>query len=62
MTSTNDLMNHSRLSFVPQKDGSTHAIFAMNGWGTDVVCRFWEVENPSPSDRYRYPIVRSMRA
>lgn len=56
MTSTNDLMNHPRLSFVPQEDGSTHAIFAMNGWGADVVCRFWEVEKPGRSDPYRYEL------
>lgn len=56
MASFNDLMNHPKLSFVPQDDGSTHAIFKMNGWGSDVICRFWKVENPGRSDPFRFEL------
>ncbi|MEM9524068.1 MAG: hypothetical protein AAF982_08760 [Pseudomonadota bacterium] len=45
MTSTNDLMKHSRLSFAAQQDGSTEARFAMN-IGADIVCRYWPVSEP----------------
>jgi hypothetical protein len=46
MTTTNDLMTHPRLSFEPQQDGSTEARFAMNGWGADIICRYWPVSEP----------------
>ena len=43
MTSTNDLMSHDRLDFVPMQDGSTEVRFDMNGFGSDIVCRYWPV-------------------
>lgn len=56
MASINDLMNHPKLSFQPQADGTTHAIFKMNGWGSDVICRFWKEENPGRSDPFRFEL------
>lgn len=57
MTSTNDLMNHPRLSFEPQVDGSTKVVFAMHGWGADVVCRYWSPDNVREgNDRWRYEL------
>ncbi|WP_298938010.1 hypothetical protein [uncultured Ruegeria sp.] len=47
MTSTSDLMNHKRLAFVPQTDGSTEVRFDMNGFGDDIVCRYWPVAGPN---------------
>lgn len=56
MTSTNDLMQHPRLTFVSQEDGSTEARYAMNGWGADIVCRYWPVQNHGKSDPWRYEL------
>ena len=56
MASTNDLMRHDRLAFVAHEDGSTHAVFDMQGWGNDVVCRYWKLENPGRSDPWRYEL------
>ncbi|WP_299846370.1 hypothetical protein [uncultured Paracoccus sp.] len=57
MTSTNDLMKHSRITIAPQADGSTHVIFDMQGWGADVICRYWRVANPGRSDPWRYELA-----
>ena len=46
MTARYELFNHPRLSFEAQPDGSTVARFAMNGWGADIVCRYWPVNEP----------------
>ena len=46
MTARYELFNHPRLSFEAQPDGSTVARFAMNGWGADIVCRYWPVNKP----------------
>ncbi len=43
MTSTNELMNHEWLKFVPQPNGSTEVHFAVDGFGDDIACRYWPV-------------------
>ncbi len=47
MTSTNDLMSHDRLSFIPKQDGSTEVRFDMYGFGNDIICRYRPVAGPN---------------
>ena len=56
MASTNDLVTHPRLSWEPREDGSTVARFDMQGWGNDILCRYWPEECSKNRDPWSYSL------
>jgi hypothetical protein len=58
MTSTAELTRHPKLTFIAIDDLTTEARFSMDGWGSDIVCKYWKVENHGRSDPWRYELER----
>ena len=57
MTSHNQMLAHPHLTFSQTDDGTIEARFDMQGWGGDVVSRYWRQDAPG-RDAWTYDLAR----